>query len=85
MPEIAEQAIINTGKRVIPWREQQRKSRLLQFVSEGVGAEHPEDNGAKRLTDQEATERLRAVCRCEAVKDIGGWTGEKLIRAEKKT
>ena len=54
------------------------------IISEGGGAEHLEDNGAKRLTDQEATERLRDVCRCEAVQDIGGWTGEKLDMAVKK-
>ena len=57
---------------------------LLSFVSERCDADHLEDKGTKRLTDREATERLRIACGCSNAQDIGGWTGEKRDTALRK-
>ena len=57
---------------------------LLRFVSERCDKEHLEDHGTTRLTDREAIERLRIVCGCGNVQDIGGWTKEKCETALRK-
>lgn len=54
-----------------------RGQDLLRFVSEPCSTEHLEDSGSKRLTDREAIERLRKVCGCSEVQEIGGWTDER--------
>ena len=60
------------------------REALLSFVSEGSEAEHLEDTGAKRLTDREAIERLRAVCGIGGTQELVGWTGEKRDAAIRK-
>ena len=50
---------------------------LLEFVSEPCDAEHLEDSATRRLTDREATVRLKSIGKCRDVQKIGGWTGEK--------
>ncbi len=57
---------------------------LLRFVSERCDMDHLEDNGTKRLTDREATERLRMACGCSNTQDIGGWAAEKRDTALRK-
>ena len=54
------------------------------YIGERCDTEHLEDNGAKRLTDREAIERLRIVCGCNNAQEIGGWTGEKCETAVRK-
>ncbi len=49
---------------------------LLKFVSEPCSGDYLEDIGSKRLTDREAIERLRTLCGCSEVQEIGGWTVE---------
>lgn len=50
---------------------------LLGFVSEASSREHLEDEGARRLTDREAITRLREVCQCDSVQEIGRLSGER--------
>ena len=57
---------------------------LLAFVSERSEAEHLEDRGAKRLTDREAIEQLKAACGCGAAQEISGWPDEKRDAAVRK-
>ena len=48
---------------------------LREFVNEPCERDHLEDNGAKRLTDQEAIRRLCRACGSSTVQEIGGWQG----------
>ena len=57
---------------------------LRQFVSEPCDAEHLEDTGFKRLTDREAIERIRDVCKCQTVQEVGGWPADNRDEAVRK-
>lgn len=46
---------------------------LVNFVNEECEGTHLEDTGMLRLTDREAIERLKIVCKCDTVQEIGGW------------
>ena len=50
---------------------------LRQFVSKPCNEKHLEDTGSRRLTDREATDRLKETCSCVAVQEIGGWTAAR--------
>ena len=50
---------------------------LLRFVCEPCNGKHLEDEGSRRLTDQEAIDRLREVCGCDRVQEIGSWSGAR--------
>lgn len=49
------------------------RKQLLAFVSVPCNADHLDDSGPKRLTDSEAIQRIRKVCGCKNVHDLGGW------------
>lgn len=50
---------------------------LLRFVREPCSGKHLDDEGSRRLTDREAIARLREVCGCDTVQEMGRWIGEQ--------
>ena len=61
---------------------------LLDFVSQPSREGPIDDDGAKRLTDREASARLCRVSGCERVQEIAGWDDQRrdaAIRAALKS
>ena len=52
-------------------------SELKEFVEEACEQEHLEETGYRRLTDEEAKQRLCETCKCEHVPEIDGWEKER--------
>ena len=57
---------------------------LVRFVSTPCREEHLEDTGGKRLTDQEAAQRICRICGSENVQQIGGWETDRRDTAIQK-
>ena len=57
---------------------------LLTFVNTPCHEEHLEDTGMRRLTDQEAADRICRAVGCENVQEIGGWDAKRRDSAVRK-
>ena len=49
------------------------EEELTEFLTQPCTSSHLEDNGSKRLTDREASDRICKTCVCKNVQEIGGW------------
>ena len=52
-------------------------SELREFIMNPCDREHLEDNGSRRMTDQEAIKVICELCSCTNTQEIGGWNDER--------
>ena len=52
-------------------------SELREFIMNPCDREHLEDNGSRRMTDQEAIKVICELCSCTNTQEIGGWNNER--------
>jgi hypothetical protein len=58
-----------------------KPAELQEFMMKPCDGEHLEVSAGSRLTDQEAIQRVREICACKNVQEIGGWNSERRDKA----